>query len=81
MNSCLFCGSRFSSNYKAGHSFACQTLVPTSDPTSRAGQSETCVRGERDRLLIQLSQASQEISALRTANIELMRRLREGGAE
>lgn len=80
MKSCPFCGARFAVNYKSGPSWVCCTISPTDDPGSRAYQTNGCLRGERDRLLIQLAQAAQEIQALRTANTELMRRTTAGGA-
>lgn len=77
---CPFCGERFTSHYAAVPSFACCTLVPTNDDKSRTYQSVACIRGERDRLLLQLGQAEQEIRALRSANVELMSRVKAGGA-
>ncbi len=74
MNPCPFCGERFTTRYKYGSVYACQTLVITSKPDGRTHQTWQCLRGEVAKL-------ATEINALRTANGALMERVKatEGG--
>ncbi len=65
MNPCPFCGERFTTLYKYGSAYACQTMVITSKPDSRTHQTKDCLRGEVTRL-------TNEINALRTANAALV---------
>ncbi len=74
MNPCPFCGECFTTLYKYGSAYACQTLVIASKPDSRAHQTKDCLRGEVTRL-------TNEINALRTVNRVLRERVKatEGG--
>lgn len=74
MNPCPFCGERFTTLYTYGYAYACQTLVIASKPDGRTHQTKDCLRGEVARL-------TNEINALRTANVALMERVKatEGG--
>jgi hypothetical protein len=64
VNPCPFCGERFTTPYKYGSVYACQTLVLTSKPDGRTHQTWQCLRGEVAKLTV-------EINAMRTANVAL----------